>query len=83
MIGRRQRVIVNGECSSWESMSGVPQRSVLGPIMFVLFINNLPDVVSSTIKMFADDMKIYRQIDAVQDIELLQHDIDKKCAVRH
>ncbi len=77
LTGRKQRVIVDGESSTWEDMSsGVPQGSVLGPILFVIYINDLPDAVDSQIKMFADDTKIYRRIDSNTDYEMLQHDIE-------
>jgi len=60
LSGRKQRVVVNGKISSWaDILSGIPQGSVLGPILFVLFINDLPDVVTSTVKIFADDTKLF------------------------
>ena len=63
LSNRRQQVGVRGELSSWaEVISGVPQGSVLGPILFVLYINNLPDIVTSTAKLFADDTKLYNQV---------------------
>ena len=77
---RRQRVVVGNEKSEWENVkSGIPQGSVLGPTLFVLFINDLPEVVSSTIKIFADDTKMYRKVNNDEDRLLLQKDIDKLC----
>ena len=60
-----------------QSNSGIPQVSVLGPLLFVIFINDLPDAVSSTIKIFADDTKIYRKVNNEQDRKILQEDIEK------
>lgn len=77
LADRRQRVQVNGTFSKWHKVtSGIPQGSVLGPILFVIFINDLPDSVLSEVFMFADDTKLYRTIQDQSDITQLQDDID-------
>ena len=77
LTGRRQRVVINGSYSSWtEVVSGIPQGSVLGPTLFVCFINDLPTVVTSTIQIFADDTKIYRALQDQDDQKKLQKDLD-------
>ena len=61
---RRQRVVVNGSFSNWSPVkSGVPQGIVLGPILFLIYINDQPDAISSSIKLFADDAVIYKNIE--------------------
>ena len=61
LIGRQQKVILNGSSSQWtEVTSGVPQGSVLGPLLFILYANDITDGVQSTLEMFADDSKLYR-----------------------
>ena len=78
MSNRKQRVQVNGEFSQWHDVtSGIPQGSVLGPILFVVFINDLPDCVDSEVFMFADDTKLYRDIADQNDIQTVQDDINK------
>ena len=74
---RFQRVCLNGSCSGWSPViSGVPQGSVLGPLLFVIYINDLSSCVSSCLFKFADDAKLYRSISNPTDIQLLQNDID-------
>ena len=76
--GRVQRVTVNGNYSNWNDVtSGVPQGSVLGPVLFVIFINDLPEATYSVAQMFADDTKLFNLIQNVSDHQRLQHDIDK------
>ena len=59
---RKQRVRINNIFSNWqEVISGIQQGSVIGPLLFVIFINNLPDVIKdSHIILFADDMKLFK-----------------------
>ena len=75
---RKQKVLVNGECSTWyEVTSGIPQGSVLGPTLFVMYINSLPDVISqSSSYLFADDTKLANGIFENSDCEALQSDLN-------
>ncbi len=78
LTGRKQRVVVNGSSSSWaDVLSGVPQGSVLGPLFFVIFINDMPDVVHNFIALFADDAKVFSSVSSVSDHEQLQQDLVK------
>ena len=80
LSGRRQRVSVEGCLSDWrEVVSGVPQGSVLGPVLFVIFINDLPEAVHKIVKMFADDTKVYCPISDWSDKEELQEDLNSMC----
>ena len=58
-------------------MSGVPQGSVLGPILFLVYINDLEEVVTGKILKFADDTKLFRKVNEIADKQNLQDDIDK------
>ena len=76
LTGRRQQVCVDGEYSQWGGVkSGIPQGSVLGPILFILFINDMPDVCTSVCQLFADDAKIYRKVSTQAECDALQDDI--------
>ena len=75
---RRQRVIVDGEISNWKSVvSRVPQGSVLGPILFLIYINDLEDDISSKVLKFADDTKVFRKVTNDTDKKNLQDDLGK------
>ena len=74
---RKQRVIYNDEASDWtQVLSGVPQGSVLGPTLFILYVMDIPEVIKSSVDMFADDTKLYRAIRNDEDIEMLQSDVN-------
>ena len=77
LVGRTQRVGVNGCFSNWsEVTSGVPQGSCLGPILFVIFINDLPNVVDSLCQMYADDTKVFSDASSQQLRDQLQTDLN-------
>ena len=77
LSGRRHRVSIDGELSDWVYVkSGIPQGSVLGPILFVVFINDMPRVINNCCKLFADDAKIYSAIHSEDDTVSLQNDIN-------
>ena len=73
LSGRTQRVRINEAMSTrTDVLSGIPQGSILGPILFTIFINDLPDAVQSNCKIFADDTKLY---DKSANYKKLQKDL--------
>ena len=64
---RKQRVVLNGQNSSWENVNaGVPQGSILGPLLFLIYINDLSNGVSSNCKLFADDTSLFSVVNNIQ-----------------
>ena len=75
---RQQRVVVNGVKSDWAPVvSGVPQGTVLGPLLFSLHIHDIIADIESEIRLFADDCVCYREIKDKEDTLKLQRDIDR------
>ena len=99
LTDRQQKVLVNGVESSWSPVeSGIPQGSILGPVLFTLFVNDIPSFIHTHISMYADDTKIFCPIindddamDLVEDLANLQEWARKmqmrfhptKCKVMH
>ena len=75
-IANNVRVVINGTSSVWLAVSsGVPQGTVLGPVLFLLYINDLPNSISSNAKLFADDSVVYRQIQRVEGHFILRQNL--------
>jgi len=74
---RTTRVGVRGYFSDWfQVLSGVPQGSVLGPLLFLLFVNELHSWIVNSMRMFADDTKVWTYIRSTEDSQSLQKDLD-------
>jgi len=77
ITNRQMRVVADGGSSNWcHVKSGVPQGSVLGPLLFVLYVNDLPHLLKSKVKMFADDIKLWSIVKTKEDEKLIQNDIE-------
>jgi len=78
LLGHNQRVTVSGTGSEWAPvLTGVPQGYVLGPVLFVCYINDMPATVLSFIYMYADDTKIGREVGTEEDRKILQADLHR------
>ena len=78
LSNRKQRVVLNGIESNWgEIKAGVPQGSVLGPLLFLVYINDLEEGIKSNVKFFADDTSLFSIVqDPVVSARELQHDLN-------
>ena len=73
-------MVVDNEMSNWTKvLSGVLQGSILGPVLFLIYINDVPGQVESRVKLFADDTKLYRVIERQEDKLILQDNLCKLC----
>ena len=83
---RQQRVVVNGfksDCTPFGP--GVPESTVLGPLLFSLHINDISSDIESEIRLFADDCVCYREIKDKEDTSKLQHDaaVEKNALIKY
>ncbi len=78
LTNRHQKVTVLGQSSQpLPVLSGVPQGSILGPLLFLIYVNDLPQATSkSSVALYADDTKCFCSIKNFQDVKCLQHDLD-------
>ena len=78
LTNRTQKVVVDGVSSNPVAVtSGVPQGTVLGPLMFLLFINDMQEDLECNLRLFADDALLYHNITNDNDTQALQRDLDK------
>ena len=78
LSNRKQRVVIKGESSDWTDVtSGIPQGSVLGPILFLVYINDLPGAIKGLMKIFADDAKVYYEIESIDTPQFMQDELNR------
>ena len=75
---KKQRVVLKGEVADWKPvLSGVPQGSQIGPVLFIVYINDLTNnIVSCEISLYADESKLFREISSVTDCQMVLKDLE-------
>ena len=77
LTNRKQRLLVSGATSSYtEALSGIPQRLVLGPLLFLIIVNELPAIFQDSCLLFADDLTIFSIVRNADDARILQNDLN-------
>ena len=77
LTGRKMKVGMRGSYSKWVDItSGVPQGSVIGPLLFLLYMNDIPESLQCLVEMFADDTKVFTKVKTTGDCDKLQVDIN-------
>ena len=82
---RKQRTVLNGRCSSWgDTLAGVPQDSILGPLLFLVYINDLTTDLKCNVKLFADDKSLFTVVqDTYSAASDRNHDLELICRWAH
>jgi hypothetical protein len=77
LTDRQQRVVINGTASEWLPVTrGITQGSVLGPLLFLIYINDLDDGILSAVSKFADDTKIAFKVNGIDSLDIIKHDLE-------
>ena len=78
-LGRRKQRVLNGKVSGWVPvLSGTPEGGHISPLLFALYVNDLPTVIPTNCLLFADDLKLFHEIRSDEDVQTLQQDLTRR-----